>query len=352
MASTTGNSALHGAFLSQNQQNQVGTQPSIFDLLAQESLMGSLKPSLKHLVNFLAFAYPGRFRHCNAYFEELYTSFSFLMENYFLSKYGATFAENFYSMKRISTETEKPVSEWRERAKTLAIVVVLPYIRDKIDKYHEKINRVIESIPPSSNEPFKFKLYRLFAKVYPWIKSFFGVWGIVLQLGYILSRSRIHSPALWFAKAYLEKLTPADLEAFGSIPAYLQQTGFFNRIWRILLSIPGLMSRLFAYGLFFIQFLDYFYSSDLSKQFSANSIRSSVPPQPHKKLQESSVLMLETNKCPLCLKQREVDTALSVSGYVFCYKCIYDYLRREHSCPVTQIPARTTHLVRLYANSR
>ena len=52
--------------------------------------------------------------------------------------------------------------------------------------------------------------------------------------------------------------------------------------------------------------------------------------------------------CPICRQRRENETALSVSGFVFCYKCILSYLKAHGVCPVTKLPAKTSNLVRLY----
>jgi hypothetical protein len=52
--------------------------------------------------------------------------------------------------------------------------------------------------------------------------------------------------------------------------------------------------------------------------------------------------------CPICKQQRKNDTALSVSGFVFCYKCIFQYLKRHGMCPITRIPAKVQNLVCLY----
>ncbi|VDL72501.1 unnamed protein product [Nippostrongylus brasiliensis] len=86
-------------------------------------------------------------------------------------------------------------------------------------------------------------------------------------------------------------------------------------------------SRLFGYGLFFVQFIDFVYNSDLGSQLSKKHANVRVPPAPHKLLTESNVQLLDTNKCPLCLQRRRNDTALSVSGYVFCYSCIDSHVK-------------------------
>uniref|UniRef100_A0A0K0D747 Peroxisome assembly protein 12 n=1 Tax=Angiostrongylus cantonensis TaxID=6313 RepID=A0A0K0D747_ANGCA len=107
----------------------------------------------------------------------------------------------------------------------------------------------------------------------------------------------------------------------------MTKTAIFNRLWRFVLVLPGLFSRLFGYGLFFVQFIDFMYNSDIGVQFVKKNITPHIPPAPHKLLCESNVQLLDTNKCPLCLRRRTNDTALSVSGYVFCYACIDNHVK-------------------------
>ena len=53
-------------------------------------------------------------------------------------------------------------------------------------------------------------------------------------------------------------------------------------------------------------------------------------------------------RCPICGGRRRNETALSVSGFVFCHECISNYLKQHGVCPVTKLPAKTNNLVRLY----
>ncbi|KAK7479966.1 hypothetical protein BaRGS_00028793 [Batillaria attramentaria] len=34
--------------------------------------------------------------------------------------------------------------------------------------------------------------------------------------------------------------------------------------------------------------------------------------------------------------------------YVFCFPCIYEYIRTHNCCPVTGYPAKTEHLIKIY----
>lgn len=50
-----------------------------------------------------------------------------------------------------------------------------------------------------------------------------------------------------------------------------------------------------------------------------------------------------------CTRQRRVNPAImAVSGYAFCYPCIFSYISEQHCCPVTRIPATLDHIRKLY----
>uniref|UniRef100_A0A1I7X5W1 Peroxisome assembly protein 12 n=1 Tax=Heterorhabditis bacteriophora TaxID=37862 RepID=A0A1I7X5W1_HETBA len=256
--------------------HSVGEQPSIFDILSQESLMKALKPAIGYLMKYLATTYPRLFLSSHRRFDEFYLLFDLFLQNQYLKKYGASFSENFYAMKRIvQCKGTMPLAYW-DRMRSLLILNFCSLFR------------------------------RLFVLIWPWCQTLMSTITIILQLG------------------------------------------ITNRFWRFFLSLPGVFNRLFGYGLFFVQFIDFIYNSDFGAEILKKNISWKVPPAPHKLLTEKSVQLLDTNKCPLCLRKRENDTALSVSGYVFCYKCIDTYLKKYNTCPVTGLPASSQQLIRLY----
>lgn len=328
-------------------QHAVGKQPSIFDILSQESLMTSFKPAVGHLVKFMAFVNPQRFQTAHYYYDELYCLFNLLLQNQYLKKYGASFSENFYGMKRIFCATGRPPVKYWARMRSLVLIVIWPYVCDKLDAWHPVLLDRLR-YAPNGTRNIRVRMTRIFVRVWPWIKTTMMFATAVLQLWYILGRSTVPSPFLWLSGVRLENLTQQDIETFEKIPMHLQSAGIISRVWRWFIALPGIISRLFGYGLLFVQFIDFVYNSDLGSQLSRKYTYAQVPPSPHKLLTESSVQLLETNKCPLCLQRRKNDTALSVSGYVFCYSCIDNHVKRFRTCPVTGLPASTNELIRLY----
>jgi peroxin-12 len=65
------------------------SQPSVFDILAQQSQSQSLKPALKYVLKFVALWLRNKtFSRMLQWFEEFYALVMLLLENYFLKKYG------------------------------------------------------------------------------------------------------------------------------------------------------------------------------------------------------------------------------------------------------------------------
>ncbi|CAI4228585.1 unnamed protein product [Auanema sp. JU1783] len=324
-------------------------QPSTFDIISQESLTKSLKPALGHLLKFLSLTKPQKFRTAYRYYEELYLIFDFLLQSHYLRHYGGTFSENFYSMKRTGDTTLQPPSSGMAFAKSLAITSLWPYLSDKLDAIHKRLKDELQLPHLSTSSEAVKKAKKMFVALWPWIKRILSIATTIMQILYMINRSRFNSPLLYLAGVRLEKLTPEDIANFESIPLHLQGTGILSRLYRFILSLPGVFSRIFGYCLFFVQFIDYIYSGDFNSQLTKLSKGNTlIPPAPHEMLNSEFVHSMETSKCPLCHNKRINDTALSVSGYVFCYSCISDYVKKYKRCPITNNPTTVADLIRLY----
>ncbi|KAK6047128.1 Pex2 / Pex12 amino terminal region [Cooperia oncophora] len=246
---------------------------------------------------------------------------------------GASFSENFYGMKRIYLATGKSPIDFRSRIRNLMLLVLWPYVRDKFDKWHMEWTDRLWYAPAmtrvkigSSNKAGKdFSASLAVAEKDADTSNDDSPFRV--RTKYISNRSAVHSPFLLLAGVRLEKLTQQDMDLFKKIPMHLQSSGVLNRVWQYFLALPGVFSRLFGYGLFFVQFIDFMYNTDFGLQMRKKHAYGQIPPAPHKLLTESSVQLLDTNKCPLCLNRRKNDTALSVSGYVFCFTCIDSHVK-------------------------
>ncbi|MFH4979160.1 hypothetical protein AB6A40_005869 [Gnathostoma spinigerum] len=328
--------------------------PSVSDILSEENLAMTLKPAARQFLKFMASIYPQRFHSGEKWFDELYMVFKLVIENYYLTKYGASFSENFYCLKRISAGNgEMPVSGV-PRIRSLLSLVIVPYLQAKLDSTYEKLKLWVQSTSACKFGPFRRKIVRTFVTVFPWIKWGIAFWAFILQFGYIFSYSSVHSPALFLAGVRLERLTPDDISHFEETPAYLKSQGLFFRFFRFLMTLPGWCGRILGYVLFFTQFLDYYYNSFLRdwRWKMVDDMSTYAVDSPHFAFREGMVKHLKLNKCPICHQTRRASTVLSVSGYVFCERCIREYVTQKGRCPVTSLPASPANLIRLYTTQK
>ncbi|KAJ1364344.1 hypothetical protein KIN20_024426 [Parelaphostrongylus tenuis] len=163
-------------------QHAVAAQPSIFNILSQESLTTSLKPAIGHLIKFLAMVYSNRFQMAHEYYDELYLLFDLLLQNQYLKKYGASFSENFYEMKRIFSSTGKPPTDLNSRIRSLVFIVLWPYVRDKLEKWHSILTERTR-YASATTKNLRIKLAQIFIRVWPILKASISLATTVFQLG-------------------------------------------------------------------------------------------------------------------------------------------------------------------------
>ncbi|KAG8377418.1 hypothetical protein BUALT_Bualt08G0030900 [Buddleja alternifolia] len=72
------------------------------------------------------------------------------------------------------------------------------------------------------------------------------------------------------------------------------------------------------------------------------------PPPPPKVAKEGIPLPPDKTLCSLCSQKRVNPSVLAVSGFVFCYTCIFKYVSQYKRCPVTLMPAAVDQIRRLF----
>lgn len=113
------------------------------------------------------------------------------------------------------------------------------------------------------------------------------------------------------------------------------------------------LSTSLSLGVFFLQFLEWWYSTD--NQDTVKALTSLPTPPPPLHLQQDSAnhsvdsIESDPKTCPLCRRLRTNSTVLSTSGFVFCYRCVYTYVKTNRRCPVTGYPSELQHLIKIYS---
>lgn len=320
--------------------------------------MTAVRPALHHVVKVLAASNPARYGTLWRWFDELYTLLDLLLQQHYLSWAKASFSENFYGLKRVtegSTGVLRPLAR-KKYWKSLLLLVLVPYLRIKLEKLVSRL-REEEDYSIHNTTSLRKRWYKAILATYPFVKFAWEGWFLVSQLRYILWNARHHSPLLRIAGVQLARLTVEDFQAMERTTA-TAATGLSNasvsqRVRNMMKKVLGgvalSVSSSLSLGVFFLQFLEWWYSAENQDTLKSLSTLPVPPPPIHFKLETYSPLLPKLKTvCPLCRKVRVNDTALGTSGYVYCYRCAYYYVKTHQRCPVSGYPTDLQHLIRLY----
>ncbi|KAI0677463.1 cyclin-dependent protein kinase inhibitor [Trametes maxima] len=370
--------------------NDVGDdplKPTLFELVAQEQLRDLLQPALKYVLSVFAQSYPRYLLRIVNRHEEFYALLMFFVEKHYLRTQGASFAENFYGLKRRRTPLFKtdrarsavggvfPEEKLRDREiwRSLVFLVGLPYARAKAQDYFEELGGsvqtdLIEDSRPTPVDEVSLRvtqghprlngvqswggrLKRAYKTAYPWLNTSLEVWLLLYNIAYLFERTPHYRPWLSWVGVDLRRVSGDDLVTRPP------PKGFAAVLKSVLRRSPRLLldslKVLLPTAIFFIKFLEWWYSpSSPARSLAASPLGPAVPPPrllaPHP--QGIRVDDVEYGECPLCRDMLSNATGLP-SGYVFCYRCAHDYVEEHGRCPVTLVPARMWQLRKILVSS-
>nr|CAH7746480.1 unnamed protein product [Callosobruchus chinensis] len=308
-------------------------KPSIFEIIAQKSLSDTLQPAFRKLAEVLATNFPKKFAWLNNYCEESFAVLNWLLQYNYLRNYDASFSENFYGLKRVCADGKHLSNHHRELS--LLFLVLVPYFKRKFD---EKVTLyMLEEADGYLNHDFESKLKKVAVHSHSAIELTWSLLSIYNYLKYMTNQTEFQTPLYRVVNVKLVYDTQSpDITNFWS-------TLFKGELSKVQFNFTLFKSAIattLEIGAFFLQFLQTW-----SAQKSNYSITNlpKVPPPPLDVSAEKY-----SGRCPLCLKPWSTPTALQVSGYIFCFRCILRYLNEHHKCPVTNLPAKQLDIVRLY----
>ncbi|KAF9623254.1 hypothetical protein IFM89_000743 [Coptis chinensis] len=85
------------------------------------------------------------------------------------------------------------------------------------------------------------------------------------------------------------------------------------------------------------------------ERMSAPTVYPPPPPPPPPKVAEAGIpLHPDGTICPLCSQKRVNPSVVAVSGFVFCYPCIFRYVSQYKRCPVTLMSTTVEQIRRLF----
>jgi len=314
------------------------SQPSIFEVTAQQSLAQTLGPACRHIFKVAATQQPELFGFLLQVQDELLLLANAALQLHYLKVYNASFTENFYGLERVSKSREKLMI-----SPSFLCLVVAPYIRRKLETLFQKCREdEADSVRPSN--PVIARMRSIFLSVYPSLHFIAEVVDIGFLLSFSLKKSRFHNLLSWLVGVYLIYVTQDRQKEKESRKMHVIQES--HGLTHLAITSVSTTARILTFSLevgsFFLQFLDWWYTQGGP---TAGDRDTQDIPRPPPIITDPGV---KGGTCPLCYKKRRGDTVLPASGLVFCYTCIVHNLRREARCPITKLPAKEEQLIRIF----
>ncbi|XP_012054593.1 PREDICTED: peroxisome assembly protein 12 [Atta cephalotes] len=315
-------------------------RPSIFEIIAQESLASTLEPAFKKILSFLVSFNLEKYGHILQWTDEGYLIFNVLLQRYYLKRYFASFSETFYGLKRVTiinskTGLQEKLSH-KQQILSLIIIVTFPYLKNKLVQLSSKYK--LQNINNTSRK----KRQKFFSKyVVKGLSILFVTYETLVLYNYILYVSEKSIYPSLLLRLLSVTLTYADPQSALTVTELLRKIKYNSFTvfdgWNILQRI---ITGSLELGAFFLQFLSWWNQENYDMDIM------SLPAPPPPKV--PNVAQQYKGICPLCHKPHHIHTVLMVSGYIFCYQCILSEIRIKKKCPVTHYPAKEDDLIRLY----
>lgn len=317
------------------------TKPSIFEIIAQESLAYTLEPAFKKILSFIISFNPERYGHLLKWSDEGYLIFNTFLQRYYLNKYSASFSETFYGLKRIALVNGKFYDQLSKKQKYLSLIciVLIPYLREKLSKlsYRYKLEEIDGYISRSKWEGLLRKCVIKFHGIHYTLYESIMLCNYIL---YVSGKSMYATPLLRVLGIILTYSDTKNIVPISELLYKARSNSFtINDGFDILQTT---VARSLEVGAFILQFLSWWNQENYFTDIM------SLPAPPAPKVTE--LAQRYKGLCPICMKVPHIRTALTVSGYIFCYQCILPVVRTKKRCPVTNYPANEDDLIRLYMN--
>ncbi|XP_033217729.1 peroxisome assembly protein 12 [Belonocnema kinseyi] len=312
-------------------------KPSLFEIVAQESLASILEPAFGKVVSVLAGHNPEKYGWLLRWNDEAFLLLNGALQNYYLNRHNASFSEKFYGLKRVAvtdTNTTSILSR-KQKIASLILLVLFPYINRKL----EALKREYTDEEPSNNLPkWKINLIKGLIKVYTVCDVIREVAILQNLLLYISGKSNYPSPLLRLISVTLSYSFVRPTVVITDL-LYKIKDGTFT--WGDGGTIfEEVAAKSLEVGAFFLRFLQWWDNEIYAK--SLTDLPTPVPPTIPEEAKKLRGL------CPICKNAFRNRTALATSGYIFCYQCILPVIQRYGKCPVTNYPATEDDLIRLY----
>lgn len=258
------------------------SKPSIFEIVAHQSVAAVFRPACQYVIKVLAQKYPEKFTNILSYADEIYLLCDLVLQRHYLNCYNASLSENFYYLKRVDVSNNGADRLGKKlQYFSLVALVLWPYVKTKVDRLFESQRDTIirDGIQDSSAQS---KLSMAFLTIYPYIHFTLQSVSAIYQLGYTLNLLNHQSPVFHVLKMQLVRANSDDLLGF-----HLSRFATSKSFWQRCVSFPGyvlekaikFVTTVMPAVIFFLQFVEWWYSTDHEMTSSVMNLPIPPPPQ-------------------------------------------------------------------------
>ncbi|KAH9658882.1 peroxisome biogenesis protein 12 [Citrus sinensis] len=365
-----------------------GTRPTFFEMAAAQQLPASLRAAVTYSVGVLALRRPFLHKVLD-YEDEFFALLMLILETHSLRNTDASFSESLYGLRRRSVrirakkdDTRLKSSdgihhsglEKRQRVLSVVFMVVMPYFKSKLHSVYNKEReaRLQASLWGPTDERFDDADYfggggnplvsrggtdaetsvrtRLTKKIqktifacYPWLHASCEGLSFTYQLLYLLDATGFYSVGLHALGIHVCRATGQELMDNSSRISKIRSRErerllgplWLKKLQGALLSCAYTMLDYAQTGLiaavFFFKMMEWWYQSAEERMSAPTVYPPPPPPPPPKVAREGIPLPPDRTICPLCSQKRANPSVVTVSGFVFCYACIFKYVSQVRS---------------------
>ena len=353
--------------------------PTLFEIISANQLEALLSPSLRYILVRYAQEYPGVLLKVANQFDELNFVLRSAIELYFINKWQSSFTENFYGLKRVTqtplsllkyagSEVAQLAPSMVEECRRLTLLRKLvsvfeitgtAYLLNKLGYKYELLyskfvtNQLTENASLSPEQNRRIRWQRLFVRIYPYLQTAWRLSDLVAIIMYLTGVTKSPSVLKFFFRIEYARLNSSDYSRNELQTSFTKTTVIRNRplsksemVFRILtkfftkpagISLSFILRRFFPLAIFSLKFLEWWSNSEFAQTLAKlqNHALDSIVPPPSvlSKLRErrnkAKKVYRSGSTCPLC-KENISNPAIIETGHVFCYTCIFNYLRNSH----------------------
>ncbi|ORY75360.1 Pex12 amino terminal region-domain-containing protein, partial [Leucosporidium creatinivorum] len=375
-------------FLSDVGGGQDHHRPSFFELAAQEQLRDLLAPVVRYVLSVFAQRNPRYLLRIVNRHDEFFALVMFFVERHYLKAWGASFAENFYGLKRrrvlgtggdktraaveLTGQSEKLGK--REIRMSLVFLILVPYLRSKAQDLYERLGGGVDSdlfsdTPASAHASFsaprplttrvKEATARAFKTLYPYVNTSYELYLLSYNVRYLFDKTPYWRPWLDWMGVEVRRMSAEDYHNAHQTTSTLLSSPLrrlpgglppsYSTIFLRSLSLAPLLTFealkfLLPTSIFFFRFLEWWYSPDggssrLRGKGGGKGSSGAALRAPTSATATATVGRMEGLKtppgkgvCPVHEGPLVNPTALP-TGWVGCYKCLHTWVEEKGCCP-------------------